>query len=222
MVVRKIVEIDEERCDGCGLCATACHEGAIQIVNGKAKLVSDTYCDGLGDCLQECPRDAITVIEREADEYDAEAVEERIADARQAPGAKRAPGAATQLRQWPVQLMLVPPTAPFLKGADILVTADCVPFAAANYHDKYLAGRVTVVGCPKFDDIQHYYEKLKLMFAEARPASIAVVRMEVPCCGGIAQVVTRARADVVPDTELTIITIGIHGDEKSVERVPSP
>lgn len=212
MVVRKVVQIDEEKCDGCGLCATACHEGAIRIANGKARLVSDTYCDGLGDCLQECPRGAITIVEREADAFDAAAVLEHLSTVG---------GATTRLRQWPVQLMLVPPTAPFLKGADILVTADCVPFAAADYHDRYLAGKVTVVGCPKFDDIQHYYDKLKLMFAEARPASITVVRMEVPCCGGIAKVVARARAEATPDTDLTVITVGIRGDEKSVERVQS-
>jgi hypothetical protein len=128
----------------------------------------------------------------------------------------------SQLRQWPVQLMLVPAGAPFLKGADLLITADCVPFATADYHNKYLAGKVTVVGCPKFDDVQHYYEKLKLMFAEARPSSITVLRMEVPCCGGLAQVVARARNEVAPDIDLDVVTIGIRGDEKRVERVPAP
>ena len=243
MAVRKIIEIDESKCDGCGLCASACHEGAIQIIDGKAKLVSETYCDGLGDCIGECPQDAITIVEREAAEFDAEAVEAHVADKTVGTGAAPAqapcscPGSAVrdftepaaavcaddhvppQLRQWPVQLMLVPPGAPFLKGADLLVTADCVPFATADYHSKYLAGKVTVVGCPKLDDIQHYYEKLKLMFAEARPSRITVLRMEVPCCGGIGQAVTKARNEVVPDTELTILTIGIRGDEQHVERI---
>ena len=206
MAVRKIIEIDEEKCDGCGLCAQACHEGAIQIVGGKAKLVSESYCDGLGDCLGECPRGAITILEREAAPFDA------------APGGDRPP----QLRQWPVQLMLVPPGAPFLKGADLLVTADCVPFATADYHHRYLAGKATVVGCPKLDDIQHYYEKLKEMFREARPRSITVLRMEVPCCGGIAKAVERARNETVSDTDLQVITIGIRGEEESVESIPSP
>ncbi|MFH1501421.1 MAG: 4Fe-4S binding protein [Candidatus Eisenbacteria bacterium] len=245
MAVRKIIQIDEAKCDGCGLCATACHEGAIQIIDGKAKLVSETYCDGLGDCLEECPQDAITIIERDAAEFDAAAVEAHLARQKANAGARPAatpcscPGSALrdfdepapapasgdhippQLRQWPVQLMLVPPGAPFLKGADLLITADCVPFATADYHNVYLAGKVTVVGCPKLDDIQHYYEKLKLMFAEAMPSSITVLRMEVPCCGGIAQAATKARNEVVPGTDLDVVTIGVRGEEQSVEHVPS-
>ncbi len=246
MAVRKIIEIDEEKCDGCGLCADACHEGAIQIIDGKAKLVSETYCDGLGDCIGECPRDAITIIEREAAGFDAAAVEAHLIRQKANAGTRPAatpcscPSSALQdfdepasapttdgdrppqLRQWPVQLVLVPPGAPFLKGADLLITADCVPFATANYHDRYLADKVTVVGCPKLDDIQYYYEKLKLMLAEADPKSITVLRMEVPCCGGITQAVTKARNEVIPGTGLDVITIGIRGEEQSVEHVPSP
>lgn len=245
MSVRKIIEIDQEKCDGCGLCADACHEGAIQMIDGKAGLVSETYCDGLGDCIGECPRDAIRIIEREADAFDSAAVESHLARRRanadtrppvpcscpsaalksfdDAPPARPSAGdAPAQLRQWPVQLMLVPPTAPFLKGADLLITADCVPFATANYHSRYLSGKVTVVGCPKLDDIELYYEKLKLMFSEAAPASITVLRMEVPCCGGMAKAVTKARNEVVPDTGLEVVTISIRGEELQVEHVPSP
>lgn len=238
MAIRKIITIDGEKCDGCGLCEEACHEGAIRIVDGKARLVSEAYCDGLGDCIGECPRGAITIEEREAVSYDADAVEKRLAGAR-GPQAGGCPGAAarslvtpassgpaagvpSQLGHWPVQLKLVPVTAPFLKGADLLVTADCVPFAFADYHRKYLSGRAVIVGCPKLDDIQFYYEKLKSILAEARPRSITVLRMEVPCCGGIGQVVTRARNEVLPTADLRIITIGIRGDELRSEVVPPP
>jgi Fe-S-cluster-containing hydrogenase component 2 len=238
MGVRRIITVDEDRCDGCGLCADACHEGAIRIVEGKARLVSETYCDGLGDCIGECPRDAIRIEEREAAPFDANGVEAHLARATTAPTAARGcPGstlrsfeppapatsdgdAPSQLRHWPVQLMLVPPGAPFLKGADLLVTADCVPFATADYHRKYLAGRSVIVGCPKLDDIQFYYEKLKSILAESRPRSITVLCMEVPCCGGIGQAVTRARNDVAPDIDLKIITIGVRGDELGSETIP--
>jgi Pyruvate/2-oxoacid:ferredoxin oxidoreductase delta subunit len=257
MAVRKIVSIDEEKCDGCGLCATACHEGAIQIVDGKARLVSESYCDGLGDCLGECPRGAITIEEREAPNYDQTAVDAHLAQMRASagdgspesgpsaapcvppaagggcpgsavrtfeasarPSADRAGGQPSTLGQWPVQLMLVPPNAPFLKGADLLVVADCVPFAVGDFHSRYLAGKAVVVGCPKFDDTQHYYEKLKAMFAEARPKSITVVRMQVPCCGGIASTVMKARNEAAPDVRFEIITVGIRGEELSVDEVP--
>ncbi|MFH1689240.1 MAG: 4Fe-4S binding protein [Candidatus Eisenbacteria bacterium] len=246
MAVRKLITIDEDKCDGCGLCATACHEGAIQLIDGKAKLVSESYCDGLGDCLGECPRDAITIVEREAADYDQTAVDThlaRMAREKNDPAAQAGggcPGAAlrsfdpqtrsggdasdrpSRLGQWPVLLNLVPPNAPFLKGEDLLISADCVAYATANFHEHYLAGKTLVVGCPKFDDVQHYYEKLKAMFLEARPRSITVTRMQVPCCGGLSNVVTRARNETVPDTGLSVVTIGIRGEELSVEAIPPP
>ncbi len=263
MAVRKIVKIDEEKCDGCGLCATACHEGAIQIIDGKARLVSEIYCDGLGDCLGECPVDAITIEEREAEDFDLKAVAEHLAKTAKpgappagggcpgsapqslgagAPAGGGCPGSAlkslkpetpeagseaaltgvpSQLGHWPVQLMLVPAGAPFLKGADLLITADCVPFAAPDYHAKYLAGKALLVGCPKLDDLNFYLGKLKQMFAEAKPASVTVLRMEVPCCGGIASAVTQARNEVIPNTSLELITIGIRGDELQRLEVPA-
>ena len=247
MAVRNLITIDEDKCDGCGLCATACHEGAIQIIDGKARLISESYCDGLGDCLGECPQGAITIEEQEAADYDQAAVDAHLARmaAEKQPQAAEppscgCPGAAVQsfdapaasgagdfdrpsrLAQWPVLLNLVPPGAPFLRGADLLISADCVAYATANFHEHYLAGKTLVVGCPKFDDVQHYYEKLKAMFLEARPRSITVTRMQVPCCGGLSNVVARARNETIPDTALSIVTIGIKGEELSVEQVPAP
>jgi NAD-dependent dihydropyrimidine dehydrogenase PreA subunit len=249
MAVRNIIIIDEDKCDGCGVCVPACHEGAIQVIDGKARLVNETYCDGLGDCLGECPQDAITIEEREAADFDEKAVQEHLtrigraapkpAAAEQAhhgggcpgsamrsfdqPAPARATATATarqsQLGHWPVQLMLVPPAAPFLKGADILLAADCVPFATANFHEHYLAGKSVIVGCPKLDDIGYYQEKLKAIFAEAKPHSVTVVRMEVPCCGGIASAAIQARNEVAPDTKLEVVTVGIRGDELGREEV---
>ena len=244
MAVRKIIRIDEDKCDACGLCVTACHEGAIQIIDGTAKLVSEIYCDGLGDCLGECPQGAITIEEREAEPFDVKAVEQHLTDLEKEKTCVAAPatgggcpGSAlrrfeaakapvlegsdrpSRLGHWPVQLMLVPPGAPFLQGADVLIAADCTPFATANFHEHYLAGKALLVGCPKLDDIQHYYEKLKAIFAAARPSSITVLKMEVPCCGGIAKAVVKARAETIPDTDLKVVTIGVRGDELSAETV---
>jgi Fe-S-cluster-containing hydrogenase component 2 len=243
---RKIITIDDEKCDGCGLCVDACHEGAIQMVDGKAKLVSDIYCDGLGDCLGECPQGAITIVEREAEAFDEKAVQEHLAGKEKAnagcpshpvgggcPGAamrnfmqnapaETAAGAAVQpsrLGNWPVQLMLVPPGAPFLKGADILVCADCVPFAVPDFHSRYLSGKALLVGCPKLDDLPYYEEKLQAIFAEAQPKSITVLKMEVPCCGGIAQATIAARNRTIPETDLEICTVAIQGAEILSEKV---
>jgi Pyruvate/2-oxoacid:ferredoxin oxidoreductase delta subunit len=251
MSLRKIVKIDEEKCDGCGLCVPACAEGAIQIIDGKAKLVSDTYCDGLGACLGECPQDAISIIEREAAEFDEMAVEWHLADMqqdvsasakdssmREEPACPSCAGAAVRqftpatnelspdrtgrpssgktqeaslLGHWPVQLMLVPPHAPFLKNADLLICADCVPFTVPDFHRRYLAGRAVLVGCPKLDDLNFYFDKLKAIFAEAAPRKITVLRMEVPCCGGIAQAALQARNEAAPETPMEVHTIGIQG-----------
>lgn len=217
-MIRKIVHIDEEKCDGCGLCASACHEGAIRMINGKAKLVSESYCDGLGDCLGECPQGAITIEEREARPFDQAAVAEHLAalDAdRPAQSSAPTPGASvpTRLGHWPVQLSLVPPNAPFLAGADLLVCADCVPLAVGDFHDRYLAGRVVMVGCPKFDDVDYYLEKLKTIFAGADARSITVLRMEVPCCGGIERTAVSARNSAAPNVDIDIVTIGVRGEE---------
>ncbi len=248
MVKRKIIKIDEDKCDGCGLCVTACHEGAIQIVDDKARLVSEVYCDGLGDCLGECPQDAITIEERDAEAFDEKAVEEHLARKTKTESAPPlppvgggCPGAALRklspkpaaaatagstpgasgLGNWPVQLMLVPPGAPFLKDADLLICADCVPFAVPDFHSRYLAGRILLVGCPKLDNLQHYEEKLKAIFAEARPRSITVLKMEVPCCDGIAQVTVAARKVAAPDKPIKVHTVGIQGAEIACEDVAS-
>ena len=253
MAVRRIIRIDEEKCDGCGQCVPACAEGAIKIVDGKARLVSETYCDGLGACLGDCPQGAISVEEREAPDFDEAAVKQHLAKLEQDtrsdqilsashnakgsdslpcgcpgsamqqlnPTAQAAPVSSTDLSQpvmpsqlghWPVQLMLVPPGAPFLKNADILVCADCVPFAIPDFHSRFLAGRAVLVGCPKLDDLQHYFEKLKRIIAEAAPRRLTVVRMEVPCCGGIAQAIVQARNEIAPDIPVEIHTIGIRGE----------
>lgn len=245
MAIRKLIRIDEEKCDGCGLCVPACAEGAIQIIDGKARLVSETYCDGLGACLGECPQDAITIAEREAAEFDEAAVERHLKNL-QGPARETlpqvgsgCPGAAmrslsayssersatnqqqqSQLRHWPVQLMLVPPHAPFLKNADLLICADCVPFAIPDFHDRYLSGRAVLVGCPKLDDLDYYLERLKAIFQEAQPVRITVLRMEVPCCGGIAEAVLRARLTACPGVEAEIHTIGIRG-EIHIEDAPT-
>ncbi len=246
MAIRKIIEIDEEKCDGCGDCVPSCAEGAIQIIDGKAKVVSETYCDGFGACLGECPQGAITMVEREAPEYNEEAVKKHLAELDKkkitplpviesspipAVAHGGCPGSAmkrfdrpqqaqqvdvggnikSQLHHWPIQLMLVPPHAPFLKGADILVCADCVPFTVPDFHNRYLAGRALIVGCPKLDDLKYYYEKLKDIIKEAAPQKLTVLKMEVPCCTGIAQVTIKARNEVAPEIPVEVITLGIQG-----------
>jgi Pyruvate/2-oxoacid:ferredoxin oxidoreductase delta subunit len=254
MPKRNVVRIDEDRCNGCGQCVTACAEGAIAIVDGKARLVSDSYCDGLGACLGTCPQDAITVEEREAEPFDEDAVKRHLAAgkedeekkketasaeplpcgcpgtamrtlhaAKQARQEHPAPAAGTgsQLSHWPVQLRLVPPSAPFLRGADLLVAADCTAFALADLHRRYLAGRAVLVGCPKLDDLAFYRQKLADVLREAAPRSLTVLRMEVPCCGGIAGAVREARDEVAPDLPLEVHTVAIDGSRIEVEIVPA-
>jgi len=274
-MLRKVVQIDEAKCDGCGECIDACAEGAIALVGGKARLVSDVYCDGLGACLGDCPQGAITVIEREAEGFDESAVAQHLTrlgrplpppDAHAAhasatpvarlgeghpaahlashPAAHAAshtgcPGSAARelkrpglavvrdgpgpslpqaprqggstLSHWPVQLMLVPPHAPWLKGADLLVAADCVPFAYAGFHADLLAGKKLVIACPKLDDNRANTEKLAALCAQGRPASITVVRMEVPCCGGLSMAARQAVAASGLDIPVKDVVVGVDG-----------
>lgn len=224
-MIRKIVSIDEEKCNGCGLCATACHEGAIEIVNGKARLIKDDYCDGLGDCLPKCPTGAVSIIEREAPAYDEEAVKKRKEDKTQAfacPGAQtkafvrekteeRKPAASrSQLLQWPVQIKLMPLTAPYYEGAELLLAADCTAFAYAALHDDFMKGRITLIGCPKLDMVD-YAEKLAGIFQANSIRSVTVVRMEVPCCGGLTNAVKRAIAACGKDIPCKVFTISTDG-----------
>lgn len=215
---RKIVKIHDERCNGCGLCVNACHEGALELINGKAVLLSDIYCDGLGDCLPQCPVDAIEIIEREAEEFDKELVEKRMQERKEKEQGKSkednlpcgCPGHAakviapkqsvvlkekvelnSQLKQWPVQLKLVSPMAPYFDGAHVLVAADCTAFAYANIHGDFMKGKITLIGCPKLDDAD-YSEKLTAILKNNEVKSITVLRMEVPCCSGIVNAVKNA------------------------------
>ncbi len=223
--VRNIVRIDEDKCNGCGLCVTACAEGAIRLVDGKARLVSEVYCDGLGACLGECPQGAITVERREAQAFDRQAVERHLERSEERPMAKQhqpegggfqgCPGSMmrmlqaepdreqeqqagppveekSSLRNWPVQLKLVPVSAPYFQGARLLLSADCVPFSYAGFHREFLEGRVVLVGCPKLDDCELYLDKLTAIFAQNEIESVEVVFMEVPCCFGMANMVQLA------------------------------
>ncbi len=202
-MIRKIIHIDQEKCNGCGACANACHEGAIEMVNGKAVLTNEHYCDGLGDCLPACPTGAIRFEEREAPAYNEAAVQAAkmkkhgISAGAGCPGSRaqlfsRAPAQPatplnqpeSQLRQWPVQIKLAPVNAPYFEGANILVAADCTAYAYANFHQKFIRGRIVLVGCPKLDE-GDYTEKLTRIFSENNIKSLTIVRMEVPCCGGL-------------------------------------
>ena len=212
MIIRKIVKIDSEKCDGCGLCVTACHEGAIGLVEGKAVLLRDDYCDGLGDCLPACPREAISFEMREALPFDEAAVLANQERAKQeaASSCTACPGSATktlegsardgaapaaapisQLRQWPVQIKLLPVKAPFFDGAHLLVAADCSAFACGDFHQRFMRNKVTLIGCPKLDGVD-YSEKLREIIAQNDIRSLTVVRMEVPCCSGLEAAATKA------------------------------
>lgn len=238
MMIRKIVEIQEEKCNGCGLCASACHEGAIAMVNGKAKLIKDDYCDGLGDCLPACPTGAITIVEREAAAYDEAAVKRRMAEQRTGNETNfghigRCPGAAgrmlreeetihtsagvpggqqsSQLRQWPVQIQLVPVHAPFFQHAELLIAADCTAFSYGEIHRAFMQGRVTLIGCPKLDPVD-YADKLTEIFAENIISGITVLRMEVPCCGGLTHAVQQALAACGKEIPYREVAISIKGE----------
>ena len=196
-MIRKIIRIDEEKCTGCGLCATACHEGAIGMVNGKAKLLRENYCDGFGDCLPACPAGAISFEEREAPAYDENAV------------LKSKPSVG-RLSQWPVQIKLVPVTAPFFKDADLLIAATCSAFAYGAFHEHFIKGRVTLVGCPKLDGVD-YADKLSQIFAANDIKSIRLARMQVPCCGGLESAVKRAVAASGKDIPVSVSIISSDG-----------
>jgi Pyruvate/2-oxoacid:ferredoxin oxidoreductase delta subunit len=202
MVKRAVVEIDEERCNGCGQCVPKCAEGALKIVDGKARLVSDVYCDGLGACLGTCPRDAIKVTEREAPAFDEEATKEY----------QRAQRRPSRLRNWPVQLNLVNPRAPFFEGAELLIMADCVPVASPDWQGTLLKGQVVLVGCPKFDDIPAYLEKLTTIFRENDVKRVTIVHMEVPCCHGLAGLVSKAIKDAGKKTPVERLVLSVEGE----------
>lgn len=209
---RRVIHIDQDKCNGCGACASACHEGAIGMVNGKARLMRDDYCDGLGDCLPACPTNAITFIEREAAPYDEAAVQANKAalKAGKAVDTAFAP-TVSRLQQWPVQIKLAPVNAPYFNGAQLLIAADCTAYAYAGFHEKFMKGHVTLIGCPKLDAID-YSEKLTEIFRNNDIRSISVVRMEVPCCGGMTYAVQRAIANSGKDIPCKVTVLSINGD----------
>lgn len=257
-MIRKMVKIDEEKCNGCGICVPACAEGAIKIIDGKAKLSADNLCDGLGACLGDCPLDAITIEEREADEFDEAAVDQHLKEIGRdplpnhsepaMPLAGGCPSAAVQsfaapagggcpsarvmdfnkppaedtevasrpsrLAQWPIQLHLVPPTAPFFQNADVVLAADCVAFAYADFQEDLLRGKALAIACPKLDDTSPYVDKLTAMITQSNIKSLTVVHMEVPCCSGLTFMAQQAIANSGRDIPFETVCIGIRGDKK--------
>ncbi len=239
-VKRKIIQIDEEKCDGCGQCVPACAEGSLELVDGKVRVVSENLCDGLGACLGECPNGALRIIKREAEEFDEEAVEEYLAEKEKqeklqnrmigggcpsariqqfdrAPSPERSRPAPVEaadrsaLAHWPVQIRLVPPTAPFLRGAELLVLADCVPVAFPTLHRDFLEGKAVMMGCPKFDDAQSYIDKFTQIFQTAAIKNVTIVVMEVPCCSGLPTIVRKgleASGQTIPVEEIVVSTKG--------------
>lgn len=206
-MIRRIIQIDEDKCNGCGACANACHEGAIGMVDGKAKLLRDDYCDGLGDCLPECPTGAITFVEREAAAYDEQAV---LANKKKKDEMARSVFCTSRLAQWPCQIKLVPVNAPYFDGANILIAADCTAYAYANVHEEFMRGKITLIGCPKLDSVD-YSGKLTQIFANNDICSVTVLRMEVPCCGGLvmaAKKALQASGKFIPWQVVTISTDG--------------
>lgn len=195
-MIRKIIEINEEKCNGCGLCVKACHENAIGMVNGKAKLLRDDYCDGLGDCLPTCPTGAITFVEREAAAYDEAAVEAN----------KR-----KKNRQWPIQIQLTPVNAPYFDGADLLIAADCTAFAYANFAKEIQKGKITLIGCPKLDPVD-YSEKLTAILEQNDVKSVTIIRMEVPCCGGIQNAAVTAMKKSGKFIPWQVLTVSVEGE----------
>ena len=202
-MIRKIIKIDEEKCNGCGVCVDACHEGAIEMIDGKARLTREDYCDGLGDCLPECPCSAITFEEREAPAYDEAAV--------LAAKKEKQKKAGSHLGQWPCQIKLVPVNAPYFNGADLLVVADCTAYAYAGIHKDYMKGRITLIGCPKLDSVD-YSEKLMEIIKSNDVKSITVLRMEVPCCGGLEAAVKKALQGSGKTIPCQVVTVSVQGE----------
>ena len=239
-IKRKIIEIDEELCDGCGLCVPDCAEGSLQIIDGKARLVADNLCDGLGACLGACPTGALKIIERTAEEFDEEAVEEFLKnkEATEKPAPVACPSSSLQvltpqtpcqaankplsldsagksssaLSHWPVQIRLVPANAPFLKGADVLIVADCAPLAYPNFHEDFIKGRVVMMGCPKFDDRDSYVQKFTEIFQTASIKSITTTIMEVPCCGSMRGIIAEAMKQSGKDIPMQEVVISARGE----------
>ena len=230
-MIRKIVQIEEDRCTGCGLCAHACHESAIAMVDGKAKLIRDDYCDGFGDCLPVCPADAISFVEREALPYDEEAVKENQRKAKEAAGQENtgagkagenswaidradaqenSAAVPSRLRQWPVQIKLAPVHAPYFEGAKLLIAADCTAYAYANFHQEFMRGKVTLIGCPKLDAVD-YSEKLTEILRSNDIQSVTILRMEVPCCGGLEMAAKKALQTSGKFIPWQVVTISIDG-----------
>jgi ferredoxin len=232
---RKIIEIDPDKCNGCGLCAQACREGAIDMADGKAKLLRDDYCDGLGNCLPVCPTGAITFVEREAADYNEEEAKKYMEMKTQkqsphggCPGSNvhsihrenaaaraEAAGEASELRQWPLQIKLVPVNAPYFDGSNLLVAADCAAYARANFHAEYMRGKITLIGCPKLDGVD-YSEKLTEIIASNHVQSLTIVRMEVPCCGGIEQAAAAALKNSGKFIPWQVVTLGMNGNVKEM------
>ena len=206
-MIRRIIEINEEKCNGCGACAAACHEGAIAMINGKAKLMRDDYGDGLGDCLPACPTGAITFLEREAAAYNEAAV---LASKEAQSGGAPLPKPASQLGQWPCQIKLVPVNAPYFQGAKLLIAADCTAFAYASLHQDFMRGKITLIGCPKLDSVD-YSEKLTEIIKNNDIQSITIVRMEVPCCGGLENAAKKALQASGKFLPWQVVTISIDG-----------
>lgn len=212
-MIRRIIKIDEDKCNGCGACATACHEGAIEMVDGKAKLTRDDYCDGLGDCLPQCPTGAITFEEREAPAYNEAAVaaakKERSKDRSKDQG-RVSQGRDSRLGQWPCQIKLAPVSAPYFEGAKLLIAADCTAYAYACIHEDYMKGRITLIGCPKLDGVD-YSEKLTAILQNNDIKTITLLRMEVPCCGGMELAIRKALAGSKKNIPWKTVTISVEG-----------
>ena len=209
-MIRRIIQIDEDKCNGCGLCAKACHEGAIGMVNGKAKLLRDDYCDGLGDCLPACPMEAITFVEREAAAYDEAAVLAAKKGKEEPAGQSIPVQIPSRLRNFPVQIKLAPVNAPYFEGCDLLIAADCTAYSYGNFHNEFMKDKVTLIACPKLDMV-NYAEKLTQIFANNNIRTITVARMTVPCCGGLPFAVQNAINQSGKDIALQVVTIAPDG-----------